>query len=103
MWLYVYFDLPTKTKEERKAYTYFRKGLLKDGFIMVQYSIYARHCSSLDNARTHARRVQKLLPEKGKVSFLRVTDKQFGQIENFWGRSKNKSKNMPTEQLLLFV
>ena len=35
----VFFDLPVKTKKDRKAYTDFRKFLIKDGFIMVQYSV----------------------------------------------------------------
>lgn len=102
MWLYVYFDLPTTTKKERKAYAQFRKALIQDGFVMQQYSIYIRHCPSLSHAITHARRVQKILPELGKISFLRVTDKQFGDIENFWGRKKVESKNPQVEQLLLF-
>ena len=34
----VFFDLPVKSKKDRKAYTDFRRDLLKMGFTMVQYS-----------------------------------------------------------------
>lgn len=32
MWVLVFFDLPTETKEERQHHSEFRKNLLKDGF-----------------------------------------------------------------------
>jgi CRISPR-associated protein Cas2 len=43
MWIIVMFDLPTDTKEARKAYHEFREELLNDGFTMLQFSVYARH------------------------------------------------------------
>ena len=44
MWLFVFFDLPTTTKAERRNAAQFRKALEKDGFTMMQYSVYVRHC-----------------------------------------------------------
>jgi CRISPR-associated protein Cas2 len=85
MWLVVYFDLPTNTKKARRAYTRFRKSLLEDGFTMYQYSVYLRHCASRENADVHIRRVHAALPERGVVSILTITDKQYGEIKNFWG------------------
>ena len=49
MWLFVFFDLPTKTKADKKKYTKFRRFLLQDGFIMMQYSIYTRICKGDDS------------------------------------------------------
>ena len=46
MWLFVFFDLPVKTKKQRKEATTFRKYLEKDGFSMLQFSVYMRHCAS---------------------------------------------------------
>lgn len=46
MWVLTMFDLPTDTKAARRQYTQFRKILLKDGFTMMQYSVYIRHCAS---------------------------------------------------------
>ena len=53
MWLFVYFDLPTTTKKERKEYTKFKARLDKGGFSMLQYSVYIRHCASEENADVH--------------------------------------------------
>jgi len=88
MWILVFFDLPTAKKTERKAYTRFRKELMKDGFTMFQFSIYLRHCPSRENRDVHAKRVKKIMPPKGNVGILSITDKQFGMIEIFEGRRK---------------
>ena len=86
MWLFVFFDLPTETKVERKAHAGFRKDLMKDGFTMMQYSVYIRHCASSESADVHVKRVEKLIPKKGHVSILQITDKQYGNIVNYWGK-----------------
>ena len=80
-----FFDLPTETKKERRAASVFRKNLIKDGFVMFQFSIYLRHCPSRENAQVHKKRVKLLLPNYGKVCILSVTDKQFGNMELFHG------------------
>lgn len=101
MWILVLFDLPTETKKEKKAYAKFRKELLKDGFNMFQFSIYVRHCSSRENKNVHVKRVKKLLPEKGHVGILAITDKQFGMMEIFHGKKKDSGFVEP-HQLELF-
>lgn len=83
MWLLVLFDLPTETKKDIREYTIFRKNLLRDGFTMFQFSIYVRHCASLENAEVHKKRVKSFLPRYGKVGIICITDKQFGNIEFF--------------------
>jgi CRISPR-associated protein Cas2 len=101
MWVFVYFDLPTETKENRKDYTTFRKGLLMDGFNMVQYSVYARHCSSRENAKVHINRIKKIIPPYGEVIIFEITDAQFGQMEFFKGIKPVSKTNQPI-QLELF-
>lgn len=101
MWIFVFFDLPTDTKKDRRNAQQFRKNLLKDGFNMMQYSVYMRHCASSESADTHEKRIKFLLPPSGKVSVLRITDKQFGNIMNFWGRVE-EAKEPPPLQLELF-
>ena len=86
MWLFVFFDLPTHTKTERRHAAQFRKALEKDGFAMMQYSVYVRHCVSKENMEVHIRRVRKSMPPSGMTSILSVTDKQYGEILNFWGK-----------------
>lgn len=101
MWILVFFDLPTETKKERKAYADFRKKLMKDGFNMFQFSIYVRHCASMENAEVHIKRVKTALPEFGQVGILSITDKQFGNIELFMGK-KPQPTAPPSQQLELF-
>jgi len=101
LWVLVFFDLPTETKQQRKIYAKFRKDILKDGFQMFQFSIYMRHCSSRESADVHITRVKKILPEKGHIGIMCITDKQFGMMEIFYGRSLT-STAAPIQQLEMF-
>jgi CRISPR-associated protein Cas2 len=101
MWLFVFFDLPVETKKERKIASQFRKSLLTDGFTMLQFSVYMRHCPSKENATVHINRVKGMIPEKGHVNILTVTDKQYGNISNFYG-VKSKPLQPGPVQLELF-
>lgn len=97
----VFFDLPTDSPENRKAATEFREDLLRDGFTMFQFSVYTRHCASMENAQVHIKRIQRFIPANGHVSILCITDKQFGDMKIFRGQKKEKPK--PTyKQLELF-
>lgn len=101
MWVIVFFDLPVVTKKDRKIYADFRKKLLQDGFAMFQFSIYLRHCPSMENAQVHIKRVKKSLPEKGHVVMMTITDKQFSLIEIFQGKTPAEPLEAP-QQLELF-
>ncbi|MFH1004957.1 MAG: CRISPR-associated endonuclease Cas2 [Bacteroidota bacterium] len=101
LWIFVLFDLPTETPKERKVAARFRKQIIEDGFIMFQFSIYIRHCSSRENMEVHIKRVKRFLPEYGHVGMLTVTDKQFGTMEIFYGQKLAKRKDIP-QQLEMF-
>ncbi|HIX45356.1 MAG TPA: CRISPR-associated endonuclease Cas2 [Candidatus Barnesiella excrementipullorum] len=101
MWVLVFFDLPTDTRQERKRYTDFRKRLIGDGFSMFQFSIYVRHCASRENAAVHIKRVKSFIPEHGDVGILCITDKQFGEIE-LYHAAKQQRVVAPCQQLELF-
>lgn len=100
MWLFVFFDLPTNTKHERRDAARFRKALEKDGFSMLQFSVYTRHCASRESLEVHIKRTRNSMPAQGKISLLAITDKQYGDIQNFWG--KVEQKKMTTPQQLEF-
>ena len=101
MWVLVFFDLPTETKKDRKVYARFRKDLMADGFGMFQFSIYLRHCASMENAEVHIKRVKKSLPERGHIGVMSITDKQFGMMEIFQGKKKADPVKVP-QQLELY-
>mgnify|MGYP000209612324 FL=1 len=101
MWIYAMFDLPTNTKKQRKNAADFRKFLVKDGFSMMQFSVYIRNCASIENAEVHIKRIREAVPEEGIVSILKVTDRQFGDTYTFIGRKRTPPPEAPL-QLELF-
>lgn len=74
------FDLPVITEEEKRIYGKFRKFLLKDGYIMMQYSIYSRVCKNSDDVEKHVNRIKQNLPDKGNIRLLQVTEKQYNDM-----------------------
>lgn len=76
-WLLVAFDLPVKSKKQRKAATDFRQFLLDDGFQMIQFSVYARACVSFARQETHLDHVKKNLPPEGSVRAIFITRSQW--------------------------
>ena len=69
MWLFVFYDLPTETKKDRRNFQQFRLALMKDGFAMHQYSVYVRHCASAENADVHEQEYERLYPKKVRLVF----------------------------------
>jgi CRISPR-associated protein Cas2 len=101
MWLIAMFDLPVETTENRRDYTRFRKALLKDGFMMLQYSVYARFIPSEEAAEAHRRTVKSCIPALGQVRLIAITDHQFARMEVFFGKRPRDPEDIP-EQILLF-
>ena len=100
MWLMVFFDLPVGTKSERRHATRFRNSLKRDGFLMLQFSVYARICRAEEGVDKHLVRVKSNLPPKGSVRTLQVTDKQYARMKLLVGDSR-KSEKKASEQLVL--
>jgi CRISPR-associated protein Cas2 len=97
MWVFVIFDLPVQTAANRKAYARFRKGLLEDGFTMLQYSVYIRHCPTKESIEVHMRRVERMMPKLGHVSILQITDRQYGNMKNIWGHNDKPLPGAPAQ------
>jgi CRISPR-associated protein Cas2 len=97
MWLFVMFDLPVDTPKAQKQANRFRKDLLDDGFTMMQYSVYIRHCASEENAEVHIKRIKGLLPPDGHVRMLLITDKQFARMQVFWGKRRKPTEIAPLQ------
>jgi CRISPR-associated protein Cas2 len=101
MWLFCFFDLPVKTKEERKAATGFRKFLVTDGFNMLQFSVYVRVCKDQDGADKHIARICRNLPRKGSVRSLIITERQYARMKTLLGEKKAHEKPAGDQLLLL--
>lgn len=102
MRMLVFFDLPVTTKKERKIANQFRKALIDDGYHRVQYSVYARVCNGLKAVEKHRARLYGILPNKGSVRLLVITEKQYESIEILVGKLTEEDTSFVAEQLTIF-
>ena len=86
----VFFDLPVGTTAERREYARFRKGLIREGFVMMQESVYLKLAQNSGAAEAVINNVKKNTPSEGLVQLLSVTEKQFQKMEYLAGKSKSK-------------
>lgn len=102
MRLMVLFDLPVTTKKNRLHYSRFHTFLKKDGYDMLQYSIYARICNGQDSVNKHLLKLKANLPPEGSVRCMQVTEKQYANIAILVGNKTEKEKSIYTKQLSIF-
>lgn len=101
VWVFCFFDLPVGTKPQRTAANRFRNFLKDDGFIMLQFSVYARICRAEEGAEKHLGRIKKNLPAQGSVRTLQVTDKQYDRMKLLLGEAGKSEKAAPKQLVLL--
>lgn len=97
MRMMVLFDLPVKTKIQRRVATRFRNFLLKDGYFMLQYSVYCRVCNGIDDVEKHRTRLFDNKPENGCIRLLVMTEKQFERMDIIVGDYVKYENDEPTE------
>jgi len=97
MWLFTLFDLPAVTPEEKKLHAKFRKNLQKQGFTMLQFSVYARYFASEERADIQREKVKAVLPPEGQVRLMAITDRQFGKMEVFYGKKRQPTEDPPMQ------
>jgi CRISPR-associated protein Cas2 len=96
-WVLVFFDLPVGTPDERKAANNFRKDLIHDGYMMVQFSVYARPCGTADRVETQVRRLKSKIPSKGEVRGLMISDAQWGRMIVMRSQQTAEAEKMPAQ------
>lgn len=101
MWMIAMFDLPVETNEDRRHATQFRNLLLREGYSMLQFSVYGRYFPSEEASEPYKKRIRQGIPPRGEVRLLYITDKQFEKMEIFMAKKRKKAEE-PTPQLLLF-
>ena len=89
MRILVFFDLPVETNEDKRNYRKFRKALLKNGFVMLQESVYCKLMTTPSVENSVKNLIQNNKPERGIVQTLVVTEKQFSKMEFVVGESKS--------------
>ena len=102
MRMFVIFDLPTKTNEDIRIYTRFRKLLMKEGFIMVQYSVYSRFCRNDTEYMKYLRRVKTLAPqEHGSIRIFSLTERQYEKMHVISQRRKSDEELLSVNALVV--
>ena len=96
------FDLPTTSKKDLKKYTKFRKLMLNDVFTMIQYSIYIRICKSNYSANAHIKYIKKVIPIKGEVRILKLTDKVYNSMEILKNFEKTNEEKLGVQTVIEF-
>lgn len=101
MRLMIMFDLPVETSEERKEYRKFRKNLINEGFIMIQYSVYVRVCVNKKSVEFTEKRIESFLPSKGVVQSLILTEKQYNDMHFLLGKKIKEVRNSAERTIIL--
>jgi len=95
------FDMPTLTVADKKEYRRFRKFLVSEGFLMHQFSIYSKLVLNETSAQAMMGRLGKNRPTSGKVSVLKVTEKQFARMVYLHGKADSSVANSDTRVVFL--
>lgn len=91
MRIILFFDLPTTNTHDRKIYANFRKKIVKDGFVMMQFSVYSKLVLNGNAADAARSRLLRYKPDNGIVQLLIITERQFAKIECITGKSSSTS------------
>ncbi|WP_341779895.1 CRISPR-associated endonuclease Cas2 [Levilactobacillus sp. HBUAS70063] len=101
MRIIVMFDLPTKTKSDRRNASKFRKNLINAGFVMMQLSVYYRLVNGTDMVHKYEQRVSDFLPPTGQVRLLTLTEKQFSSMEIMTGTISKQEQKIDSSELTI--
>ncbi len=98
-WMIVAFDLPVVTKPQRTRARRFRDFLLDDGYLMLQFSVYARSTVTYARMQTHLKRLKEHLPPEGAVRAIFVTQSQWEKSLVIYGSParKGEPEAMPSQ------
>ncbi len=95
------FDLPVVTDNDKRAYRTFRKFLIKNGFEMLQYSVYIRTCPNRSFANKFYNRIKQNAPRKGDIQLLTITEKQFEDMVHIVCDDKERQKILSSDELVV--
>ena len=86
----LFFDLPRETSKETRAAARFVKDIKKEGFIMLQESVYCKLMLNMSAFDALRKRLDKIKPTKGNIILLTITEKQFNSMELLLGEISHK-------------
>ena len=101
MRILLFFDLPVKTKHDRRHYSELRRFLLQDGYDMLQFSVYCRLCNGIENVKRHLHLLGAHVPPRGSLRTICVTEKQYYRMRHWIGVPTTHEKRVHATQLVL--
>lgn len=101
MRLMVMFDLPVETAKQKKNYRLFRKALINEGFLMMQYSIYVRICINRQSINALETKIKSFIPKDGTVQTLVLTENQYNSMHFLSGNRTDDVKNNSKRTIIL--
>ena len=96
------FDLPVDTDKEKREYRNFKKKLILEGFVMLQYSVYIRTCPNRQYSERLQKRLAKNLPANGNIRLLEITEKQYEDMKLLVG-CKNQTESKIGERRFIVI
>jgi len=100
MRLIIMFDLPTETSMDRRNYRKFKKYLIKNGFSMIQYSIYSKIVINHSVLNYQKIKLKQNAPPKGYVETLIVTERQYVNMETIVGEGIRTNQEHSTKRTI---
>lgn len=101
MRLILFFDLPMVLKRDKKIYADFRKYLIKNGYVMIQYSVYCKIFNNRDAAIKHINILNRNIPSKGYIRLMLVTEKQYNNSIIIIGGKSNQEKVLTIDPFIV--
>ena len=101
MKLLCFFDLPTDTSEDKRDYRVFRKELIRNGFSMVQYSVYMRTCPNREYSKKFEKKLRLFIPQSGNIRLLTVTENQYDDMVLILGKKGIQEEKIANNTLVV--
>ncbi len=90
MRLILFFDLPVQTQLQLSSYRKFVRDIKKEGFAMLQKSVYSKLVDTTTKANATMKKIKKYVPKEGRIDVLTITEKQFSSISILLGEAQSK-------------
>lgn len=84
-YIFLFYDLPMKTKKDYKKYAIFRSRIVNRGYIMLQESVYYKYLRDLKHKNDEDKFIKSIAINKSNIISLKLTSLQFNNIEKICG------------------
>lgn len=101
MRVFCMFDLPVETSKEQKQYRIFRKGLIANGFTMLQYSVYQRMVPNRRAGQKYEAIIKKFIPESGDVRLIYISEKQYNDMKLLVGDRSRQEEIVANKKMVI--